>query len=130
MNTRNNIKISFGEPTYMIFGDRTKCYMKFDVKLPPVLEKIAEVLVDKHYIPAMPKSCRGYATVHPKDDYEESTGLKVSMAKAEVDAYTKVENWLIDISNILVDKAHSLIDDFVIKGEKVIKHDNEFLKKF
>lgn len=129
-NTRNNIKISFGVPTYMIFGDTTKCIMTYEVKLPPMLEKVAELLVDKGYIAPMPRICRGYATMHPGDEYDEKKGLKISMAKAEIAAYAKINNWLYSISTNLWAGVHHSVDDFIIKGDDVIRHDEKFLRQF
>lgn len=128
-NTRNNIKISFGVPTYMIFGSVTKCVMTFEVKMPAMLEKIAELMVDKKYVSPMPRICRGYASMHPKDEYDEKKGLKISMAKAEIAAYTAVHNWLCSIEDCLRHTDCS-IEDFLNKTYKVIKHDKKFVGKF
>lgn len=130
MNTRNNIKISFGVPTYSIFGAQTKCVMTYEVKLPYMIEKVAELLIDKGYITPMPRICRGYATVHPGDEYDEKKGLKISMAKAEIAAYAAVEKWVYSISENLWAGTHNLVDDFLIKAEKVIRHDEKFLRQF
>lgn len=128
-NTRNNIKISFGVPTYLIFGAVTKCVMTYEVKLPPMLEKVAELLADKGYIATMPRICRGYAAIHPNDEYDEKKGLKISMAKAEIAAYTAVHNWLCDIEDCFRHMGYP-IEDFLNKTYKVIKHDKKFISKF
>ena len=130
MNTRNEVKITFGTPKYVIYGAETKCYMPFEVKLPPLMEQIATLLVDKKIISALPKGVKAIATMHPGDEYDEKTGLKVAMAKAEIDAYTIVNNWLVDINNILIDNINYKIDDFAVKTDRVINHDIEFIKKF
>lgn len=130
MNTRNEIKITFGTPKYLIYGAETKCYMPFEVKLPPLLEHIATLLVDKKIIPALPKGVKAIATMHPGDEYDEKTGLKVAMAKAEIDAYTIVNNWLVDINDLLIYKIHDKVRDFVEKAEIVINHDVDFVRKF
>lgn len=129
-NTRNNIKISFGDPTYLIFGNYTKCQMNFEVKMPYMLEKIAEVLVDKKYLPPIPTSCKACAYMHPKDEYDEATGLKVSMAKAEVVAYKKVSHWMTSFMCLIADRGFITIDLFLEHADKVIMHDKKFLKKF
>lgn len=128
-NTRNNIKISFGVPTYMIFGNTTKCVMTFEVKMPAMLEKIAELMVDKKYVSPMPRICRGYASMHPKDEYDEKKGLKISMAKAEIAAYTAVHNWLCSIEDCFRHMGYP-IEDFLNKAYKVIKNDKKFVNKF
>lgn len=130
MNTRNEVKITFGTPKYVIYGAETKCYIPFEVKLPPVMEQIATLLVDKKIIPALPKGVKAIATVHEGDVYDENIGLKVAMAKAEIDAYATVNNWLVDINDILIDNVNYKIDDFAIKADRVIDHDIEFIKKF
>lgn len=130
MNTRNEVKITFGTPKYVIYGAETKCYMPFEVKLPPLMEQIATLLIDKKIIPALPKGVKAIATMHPGDEYDENTGLKVAMAKAEIDAYTIVNNWLVDISDLLFHKIHRKVDDFAYKADLVINHDIEFIKKF
>lgn len=129
MNTRNNIKISFGVPTYMIFGNTTKCVMTFKVKMPAMLEKIAELMVDKKCVPPMPRICRGYASMHPKDEYDEKKGLKISMAKAEIAAYTAVHNWLCSIEDCLRNTGYP-ISNFLNKAYKVIRHDKKFIRQF
>ena len=75
MNTRNEIKITFGTPKYIIYGDFTKCSMHIDVKLPPVLEALTTTLIDKGYLNPLPKIAKGMATVHPGDEYNEKTGM-------------------------------------------------------
>lgn len=130
MNTRNEIKITFGTPKYVIYGAETKCYMPFEVKLPPLMEQIATLLIDKKIIPALPKGVKAIATMHPGDEYDEKTGLKVAMAKAEIDAYTIVNNWLVDINDLLIDKVYEKVVDFVDKADIVIDHDVNFVRKF
>ena len=130
MNTRNEVKITFGTPKYVIYGAETKCYMPFEVKLPPLMEQIATLLIDKKIIPALPKGVKAIATMHPGDEYDEKTGLKVAMAKAEIDAYTIVNNWLIDINDILIYQTHQKVLDFADKAEIVINHDVNFIRKF
>lgn len=130
MNTRNEVKITFGTPKYVIYGAETKCYMPFEVKLPPLMEQIATLLIDKKIIPALPKGVKAIATMHPGDEYDEKTGLKVAMAKAEIDAYTIVNNWLVDINDLLIYKIHDKVGDFVEKAEIVINHDVNFVRKF
>lgn len=130
MNTRNEVKITFGTPKYVIYGAETKCYMPFEVKLPPLMEQIATLLVDKKIIPALPKGVKAIATMHPGDEYDENIGLKVAMAKAEIDAYTIVNNWLVDINDILIYKIYDKVGNFVEKAETVINHDVNFVRKF
>lgn len=130
MNTRNEVKITFGTPKYVIYGAETKCYMPFEVKLPPLMEQIATLLIDKKIIPALPKGVKAIATMHPGDEYDEKTGLKVAMAKAEIDAYTIVNNWLVDINDLLMFKIHEKVVDFVDKADIVIDHDVNFIRKF
>lgn len=130
MNTRNEVKITFGTPKYVIYGAETKCYMPFEIKLPPLMEQIATLLIDKKIIPALPKGVKAIATMHPGDEYDEKTGLKVAMAKAEIDAYTIVNNWLVDINDLLMFKIHEKVVDFVDKADIVIDHDVNFVRKF
>ena len=130
MNTRYEVKITFGTPKYVIYGAETKCYMPFEVKLPPLMEQIATLLIDKKIIPALPKGVKAIATMHPGDEYDEKTGLKVAMAKAEIDAYTIVNNWLVDINDLLMLKIHAKVVDFVDKADIVINHDVNFVRKF
>lgn len=130
MNTRNEVKITFGTPKYVIYGAETKCYMPFEVKLPPLMEQIATLLIDKKIIPTLPKGVKAIATMHPGDEYDEKTGLKVAMAKAEIDAYTIVNNWLVDINDLLIFKIYDKVGDFVEKAEIVINHDVNFVRKF
>lgn len=130
MNTRNEVKITFGTPKYVIYGAETKCYMPFEVKLPPLMEQIATLLIDKKIIPALPKGVKAIATMHPGDEYDEKTGLKVAMAKAEIDAYAKVYNWLATINDLLVGQVNYKIYDFMEKADTVIEHDINFIKQF
>lgn len=130
MNTRNEIKITFGTPKYVIYGNFTKCYLPFTVKIPPILETIAEALIAKGYALKLPKSAKGFATVHQGDEYNENTGIKVSTAKAEIAAYTIVNNWFVDLATVLFESAHCKIDDFMIKADKVIQHDVKYIEKF
>jgi len=130
MNTRNEVKITFGTPKYVIYGAETKCYMPFEVKLPPLMEQIATLLIDKKIIPALPKGVKAIATMHPGDEYDEQKGLKVAMAKAEIDAYAKVYNWLATINDLLVGQVNYKIYDFMEKADTVIEHDINFIKQF
>lgn len=129
-NTRNNIKISFEDPTYLIFGNYTKCQMRFEVKMPYILEKIAEVLIDKKFLPPMPTSCKACAYMHPKDEYNEAKGLKVSMAKAEIVAYKKVSHWMSSFITLIAERGFDVIDSFQDFSYEVIAHDKKFLKQF
>lgn len=130
MNTRNEIKITFGTPKYIIYGDFTKCSMHIDVKLPPVLEALTTTLVDKGYITPLPKIVKGMATVHPGDEYDEKTGIKIATAKAEIAAYTTVNNWVGTVAEIFFDTCHDKIDDFMIKASRVIRHDDKYVGSF
>ena len=130
MNTRNEIKITFGTPKHLIYGNFTKCSLPFEVKLPPMLELMANMLIDKGYIKKLPKSVKGLATIHPGDEYDEKKGLKISMAKAEISAYAIVNNWLADINDLFIDNINYKIDDFMIKADKVIEHDIKYIKQF
>ena len=130
MNTRNEIKITFSKPKYIIYGDFTKCSMHIDVKLPPVLEALTTTLVDKRYITPLPKIIKGIATVHPGDEYDENTGIKIATAKAEIAAYVAVNNWVATVAEILFDTCHAKIDDFMIKAECVLRHDNKYIRQF
>ena len=42
--------------------------------------------------------------MHPKDEYDEATGLKVSMAKAEIVAYKKVSQWIASLMSLIIDR--------------------------
>ena len=130
MNTRNEIKITFGTPKYVIYGAETKCYLPFEVKLPPFLEQIATFLVDKKIISTLPKGVKAIATLHEGDEYDEKKGLKIAMAKAEINAYAIVNNWFADINDIFIDQMDCKIGAFMIKASEVIKHDVEYLSKF
>jgi hypothetical protein len=130
MNTRNEVKITFGTPKYVIYGAETKCYLPFEVKLTPFLEQIATLLVDKKIISTLPKGVKAIATVHEGDEYDEKKGLKIAMAKAEINAYAIVNNWLADINDMFIDHINYKIDDFMIKAAEVIRHDVEYLRKF
>jgi hypothetical protein len=68
--------------------------------------------------------------MHPKDEYDEATGLKVSMAKAEVVAYKKVSHWMTNFMSLIADRGFITIDLFLEHADKVIMHDKKFLKKF
>ena len=129
-NTRNNIKISFEDPTYLIFGNYTKCQMRFEVKMPYMLEKIAEVLIEKKFLPPMPTSCKACAYMHPKDEYDEAKGLKVSMAKAEIVAYNKVSHWMSSFIALIAERGFDTIDCFLSFADNVTIHDKKFLKQF
>ena len=130
MNTRNEIKITFGTPKFIIYGDFTKCSMNITVKLPPVLEALTTTLIDKGYISPLPKIAKGMATVHPGDEYNEKTGIKIATAKAEIAAYIAVNNWLAAVADILFDSCHTKIDDFMIKADRVVRHDDNYVGSF
>lgn len=130
MNTRNEIKITFGTPKYLIYGNFTKCSLPFVVNLPPVLELVASMLIDKGHVKKLPKLVKGFATVHQGDEYDEKKGLKISMAKAEISAYALVNNWLADINDLFIDKINYKINDFMIKADKVIEHDVKYVNQF
>lgn len=130
MNTRNEVKITFGTPKYVIYGAETKCYLPFEVKLTPFLEQIATLLIDKKIISTLPKGVKAIATVHEGDEYDEKKGLKIAMAKAEISAYALVNNWLADINDLFIVNINYKIDDFMTKAEKVIAHDIKYINQF
>jgi hypothetical protein len=68
--------------------------------------------------------------MHPKDEYNEATGLKVSMAKAEIVAYKKVSQWIASLMSLIIDRGFYTTDLFFEHAAKVIKHDEKFLKQF
>ena len=130
MNTRNEIKITFGTPKYLIYGNFTKCNLPFTVKLPPIMETLMNTFIDKGYLEKFPKYVKGMATVFAGDEYDETTGIKVATAKAEIAAYTLVSNKLMDLYSLIIDNLHYKVDDFLIKAEKVIKHDKQYVDRF
>lgn len=130
MNTRNEIKITFGTPKHVIYGNFTKCNLPFEVKLPPMLELVANMLIDKGYIKKLPKSVKGIATVYKGDEYDEKKGLKIAMAKAEINTYAIVNNWLADINDMFIDHINYKIDGFMTKAMRVIDHDAKYIDQF
>lgn len=113
-NMNFHIKLTFGTPSYETDGTTTKCHL-------PVFPNDT--------LNVMPFVSEGIATLKPNDSFNELTGKKVSLAKAESHAYRVIASMLkpeIERLQSMVESANKFIE----KANRVTTHNLEYINKF
>lgn len=131
MDTRNEIKISFKEPRYYTDGNSvTKCFLSFSVKLPHKIQAVVDFLKGQGVMSKCPTTANALAIVTRGDSFNSTKGKKVALAKAENAAYVKVCNWLYSGYQHLEDSIMIPIENFNVKVDKTIEHNDDYLGCF
>ena len=123
---RNEIKLRFDEPEYTVNSDKgtVECFLKYEILYP---ETYKDVLAfhGKPYFYA-----KAVAKVGSDETFDELVGKKVSLAKAERKAYGKVAKRLYKRINKLATGAIRVAGNFIYKANRVIEHNDEYIKQF
>jgi hypothetical protein len=122
---RNEIKIRFEEPRYEINPEKgtVECFLRYEVLYPDFLQGIF-FYGERIYFYA-----NGVAKVNGEDIFDENIGKKISLAKAEKKAYTKVRKHLIKRIYKIAD-AFDVADAFVDKAYEVTDHNDKYLEQW
>ena len=122
---RNEIKIRFEEPEYEVNPEKgtVECFLRYEVLYPEFTQRIL-FNGEKIYF-----YTRGTAKVNGEDIFDENTGKKISLAKAERKAYAKVRSQLIKRMNKIADAFDAAVA-FVDKAYEVIDHNDKYLEQW
>lgn len=122
---RNEIKIRFEEPRYEVKPEKgtVECFLRYEVLYPDFLQGIL-FYGERIYFYA-----NGVAKVNGEDIFDENTGKKISLAKAERKAYAKVRSQLIKRINKIAD-VFDVAVAFVDKAYEVIDHNDKYLEQW
>ena len=120
---RNEIKIRFEEPEYEVKPEKgtVECFLRYEVLYPELLQGMF-FYGEKIYFYA-----HGMAKVNGEDIFDENTGKKISLAKAEKKAYKKISDRIYKRVNQKIVKAIRIASDFVYKANRVSNHNDEYL---
>ena len=123
-NMYNEIKIRFKEPVYRV--DREKgtvsCKLLYYTVYPSFLYKMCNIDTSL-------KTIITIAKVGPEDTFDEKTGKRVALAKAERNAYKKVGKECFKHCKTFA-KAYEKMYTFYAKANAVELHNSEYLKQF
>lgn len=121
---RNEIKLRFEEPQYIIQPQNgvVICKLSFFILYPQIIEDKCCPLYRKRTVKAIAK-------VGFDDTFDELTGMKVSLAKAEQKAYLKVGKTCTSKMKELF-RAMSALNNFCLKANSVIEHNDKYINKF
>ena len=130
MQDRNNIKIEFGTPQFIV-NEKAKlviCKLKFRAKMPSSLKNILYNNNAKA-TPEWYRVVKSVAFTKDNDEFDENIGKKVALAKAENQAYSYVRNCMTNALDEII-KVTKAIKEFNDKTERVINHNISYMKKF
>lgn len=122
----NEVKIRFNEPKYTVNEAQgtVTCELQYYVVFP---EFVITLLGNcpSYY----PSTVIATAKVCSEDTFNEKTGKRVALAKAEAKAYKKVEKYCFKKCGQL-GKVYNKLYDFYAKAQLVVDHNSEYIKKF
>lgn len=123
---RNEIKIRFEEPEYEVNPEKgtVECLLRYEVLYPDFLQGMF-FYGERIYFYA-----HGTAKVNSGDIFDENIGKKISLAKAEKKAYTKISNRIYKRVNQKIVKAIRIASDFVYKAKRVSNHNDKYLEQW
>lgn len=127
---RNNIKISFEQPEYVVDENNgvVICKLKFKIDA-PALCKLTTGCINWGTSWFLNHISKGVAFAKDTDKFDISVGKKVALAKAENQAYAYVNKLSNDAKKKLVNSVAACID-FENKVKRVRDHNVEYMKKF
>ena len=122
---RNEIKIRFEEPEYEVNSEKgtVECFLRYEVIYPEFLRGI--LFHGRFYF-----YTKAVAKVNGGDVFDENIGKKISLAKAENKAYTKVRKHLIKQMTHKVLNTLTTANDFIVKAHEVIVHNEKYLEQW
>jgi hypothetical protein len=127
---RNNVKISFEKPIYNVDKKNgvVVCTLRYKAYAPTSI-----IIASKGTIHGSPwhmsQCVKTIAKVKSNDDFDTNIGRKVSLAKAENLAYSRVNEWCKTALKTLCDSSNAIVE-FSRKTKKVREHNVEYMKKF
>ena len=127
---RNNIKIKFFKPVYNVDEKNgvVVCTLKYKVDAPSTIIFASESTI--HGSPRhMIQTVKTVARVKNDDSFDVNVGKKVSLAKAENQAYSYVNEWAKTAFKSLCGASDAIVE-FSRKTRKVREHNVEYMKKF
>jgi hypothetical protein len=127
---RNNIKIKFNKPVYVV-DEKNKvviCTLKYKVDAPSTVVFASHVNINGN-LRHITQNVKAIARAKDNDTFDVNVGKKVSLAKAENLAYSYVNEWAKTAKNELI-SAVSAIIDFSNKTKKVRDHNVVYMRKF
>lgn len=127
---RNNIKIRFEKPVYNVDEKNgvVVCTLRYKVDAPPTVVFASESSI--HDSPwHMTQTVKTVARVKNNDSFDVNVGKKVSLAKAENLAYSRVNEWAKTAFKCLCGASDAIVE-FSRKTKKVREHNVEYMKKF
>lgn len=127
---RNNIKISFQQPKYIVdeANGVVICKLKFIADVPTIVLYASKCAI--HESPMhMTQTAKAVVFTKDNDTFDVNIGKKLSLAKAENQAYTYVKNLVNTTKNELCNGIAAIID-FENKTKKVREHNIAYMRKF
>lgn len=127
---RNNIKITFRQPQYIIneHVGVVICKLEFSVDAPKAVNYASVGTINSspyHFI----QTAKAVSFAKDNDKFDVNVGKKVALAKAENKAYSYVKEWAKTAKKEL-SMCLDAIEDFEFKTERVKNHNVEYMKKF
>jgi hypothetical protein len=127
---RNNIKIKFQPPKYIIDEKNgvVICHLKFFAESPDCIKFASKCAY--HTSPTCTEqTTKAVVFAKNNDKFDVNIGKKVSLAKAENQAYSYVRNWAKTAQKELA-MALDAIEDFEFKVARVKMHNIAYMRKF
>jgi hypothetical protein len=127
---RNNIKISFFQPEYIVDENNgvVICKLRFKMNAPKMCVLAAKTT--KWGNPwCFYQVSKSVAFAKDTDKFDVNVGKRVSLAKAENQAYSYVYNLVNESKKKLLDATAACIN-FENKVKRVKEHNVEYMKKF
>ena len=127
---RNSIKIHFKNPEYIV--DETNgvviCKLKFTCSVPKFVHYVSKYAF--YESPACTEQVVKSVVFAKNDDkFDANVGKRVSLAKAENQAYSYVNNYVQSCKKEL-ELALQAVNNFKCKKIKVKNHNIEYMRKF
>lgn len=127
---RNNIKISFEKPIYVVDEKNgvVVCTLRYKAKAPNIVTfaSIGTIHGSPWYMNQMVKAI---AKAKDNDTFDVNVGKKVSLAKAENLAYSYVNEWAKSAFKALCSASDAIVE-FSRKTKKVKDHNASYMRKF
>lgn len=127
---RNNIKISFEAPEYIVneSAGMVICKLKFLVNVPSVIHFCSKIPFHENPVCTV-QTVKTVVFAKNNDVFDVNIGKKVALAKAENKAYSYTYEFVKSTQKPLAN-ALDVIEDFRDKCQKVKAHNIEYMKKF
>lgn len=135
-----SFKLSFDEPKYFVNEEKgiVTCVMGYrlmypneDCKLVHAIKCVADscVPIDDNML-RYPFTVDAQAKLDPQDNFDVEIGKKVARAKAESSAYRYVTKQIEKVFSKFINKCTDMKNEFFVKADSVIEHNNRYLSQF